>query len=131
MIGRRCESGVTQTSFGQSSGIITSHPDYPGPYEDRIQCTYLVRVHNARSLTFYFNDFSTERYKDELSYGVTDTLNPNRPEDSRIDFLWGNLTMLNALPYPVTVSGSQMWFYFFTDMNIMNRGFELVYIAGE
>ena len=112
--------------FDQPSGIITS-PNYPDLYENRLYCTYLVRIHNARSVTFYFTDFTTEIFKDGLEYGIGGEADFN----SAVGEFMGNLTMLNALPEPVTLEGDQSWFIFSTDRNVRLKGFELVYFAGE
>ena len=86
-----------------------------------------MRVHNARSITFYFTDFNTELFKDSLEYGI----GGNADFNSRIGIFEGNLTELNALPEPITLDGGISWFLFATDKNRRYRGFELVYFAGE
>ncbi len=85
-----------------------------------------MRIHNIRSITFYFTDFTTELFKDVLEYGV----GPDVDFNQALGEFQGNLTELNALPNPVTLEGSQSWFLFSTDMNIRYTGFEMVYFAG-
>ena len=120
-VGTTCGSVSTQPS-----GIITS-PNYPDVYNNRLFCIYLVRIHNARSVTFYFTDFTTEIFKDSLEYGVGGRADFN----TALGLYEGNLTDQMDLPDPVTLDGSQSWFLFSTDRNIQLKGFELVYFAGE
>ena len=45
----------------------------------------------------------------------------------KIDYIEGNLTSQNMLPDPISIVGDNAWFLWFTDKNIIQRGFRLVY----
>ncbi len=114
--------------YSEPNGVVTS-PNYPNVYDNRLYCIYLMRIHNCRSVTFYFTDFTTEIFKDSLEYGLGSTVDFNQA----IEVFEGNLTDERAIPDPVSIVGYSQasWFLFTTDRNIRLKGFEMIYFAGE
>ncbi|XP_078660839.1 uncharacterized protein LOC144905190 isoform X3 [Branchiostoma floridae x Branchiostoma belcheri] len=108
--------------FTAPSGNITS-PNYPADYNDRLDCTALIRVPGASGYRLFFEDFEVEDQdgsscKDVLEVGASDTY----PLNPVLTNLCGNITV------PITtVSSPVVWLNFFTDRNVARRGFFLRY----
>eukprot|EP00058_Branchiostoma_floridae_P024092 XP_002609582.1 hypothetical protein BRAFLDRAFT_87795 [Branchiostoma floridae] len=104
------------------SGNITS-PNYPADYTNRLDCTALIRVPGASGYRLFFEDFEVEDQdgsscKDVLEVGASDTY----PLNPVLTNLCGNITIPTT-----TVSGPVAWLNFFTDRNVVRRGFFLRY----
>ncbi|CAH1241297.1 COL6A3 [Branchiostoma lanceolatum] len=104
------------------SGNITS-PNYPADYNDRLDCIALIRVPGASGYRLYFEDFEVEDQdgsscKDVLEVGASDTY----PLNPVLTNLCGNITIPTT-----TVSSPVVWLNFFTDRNVVRRGFLIRY----
>ncbi|XP_071960596.1 uncharacterized protein [Antedon mediterranea] len=120
--GKDCEVATNQNcgyNLFARSGNLTS-PNYPGNYSNSDECHYYVRVHGAKQLTFTVEMFDTEFSKDVLQYapGVRWNFSANTALD-------GNLT---TVPGQFTVEGSDVWFVFESDRNIVRPGFLISYV---
>ena len=117
-------------TWTEPSGIIES-PNYPNQYENRGNCEYYLKVPGASDIIFYFREFESEIFKDVLEYGRGEetSIDPND-----IDMSWeGNLTRdgtINEMTL-YSVGGPKAWFAWVTDRNIVQKGFQIVYAAGE
>ena len=116
-------------TFTDATGVLAS-PNYPANYRNRDACAYFVKVRKAAQIVFYFSDIETEVFKDVIEFGRGDEVDIR---NGVVDSWEGNLTTDNQLPGPFSVATTDgnVWFYWSTDRNIPQKGWELRYAAGE
>ena len=111
--------------YKSTSGNLTS-PNYPSPYPDNADCSYVIAVTSLSYIWVVFHDVQFENgVFDVLEYGV------GRQVDKGT--MKGRLDSTTEAPFKFKVeSDSGVWFHLITDSGVGYRGFALTWnIEGE
>ncbi|XP_053323004.1 cubilin [Spea bombifrons] len=104
--------GVVQAS----SGEIHS-PNYPRPYDDNTECSWLIRVDSGHRVTLNFTDFDIESHR-SCNYDSVSLYDGEDSEAPLIQVLCGS-----QLPSPLTSTQNTMFVLLRSDGSRQHRGF--------
>ena len=112
--------------FTEPNGILTS-PNWPNEYNNRDACAYYINVPDATQIVYYFTEFSTEFDKDLLYWGQGYSTGGS----TDLQAYQGDPTDLGPFTLDLTRNSDPLWFLWETDRNVGQRGWRMVYAAGQ
>lgn len=121
-------------NFYNRTGVITSS-NYPNNYDNDSDCSYLIRINKAESITFVVHDFISEPDEDYLSYGKGYSVYPDSgstPADYPV--LSGALTTqsgISRMNKIFSFESDSVWLHWHADSKNSERGFNISFSSGK
>ncbi|XP_033119952.1 CD97 antigen-like [Anneissia japonica] len=112
-----------QNFYGVPVGHITS-PNYPDNYDNFRSCGHLVGYPNGKKFRVIINDMDIEEAKDVLEIGSGSVLDTT---GASAQYVFSETLQIPA--DPLEILGSRMWVYFYSDFNVVKRGFNITFLV--
>ncbi|XP_070571264.1 tolloid-like protein 1 [Ptychodera flava] len=101
--------------LNQADEITIASPNYPYNYHDNIECTWIIITNTVwGKIGLFFNSFDTESHYDTVGFGSGTT-----PDDDT-DLYHGD-----EIPENYTSTGGEVWIVFYSDEDVVSKGFQL------
>uniref|UniRef100_A0A914YSS3 CUB domain-containing protein n=1 Tax=Panagrolaimus superbus TaxID=310955 RepID=A0A914YSS3_9BILA len=118
---KRCQCGAEIKNAYSDDWATIKSPDYPTPYCNNMNCTWLIQAPPQHRIVINITDFLTEIDQDFLVI-----FEGNSTNSSHLAFLSGMEQSENL----IASKSNQMTIVFISDLSLSLRGFSLDFKAG-
>jgi len=100
-------------------------PNYPEPYPNRKDCTWLFSTTAGHRIKLNYDDFELESHPD-CAYDYISVYDGSSTENASLGEFCGS-----KLPQALTSSSSRMFMVFKSDSSVQRKGFKAIHSTGK